>query len=112
MFSFFKKKKPEAETPAAVEPAVPASSEADAQPEAPAEQPGFLRRLFGGGEDAPALGAAEGHVVLHQQHRSQAQHHQQDDDGLQREELPREGEASSSHGEKSHACRRSMLAGC
>ncbi|MFL6632036.1 MAG: hypothetical protein ACJ8HJ_06945, partial [Massilia sp.] len=58
MFSFFKKKKPEAETPAAVEPAVQAPV-ADAQPEAPgvatpAEQPGFLRRLFGGGDEAPA----------------------------------------------------------
>ena len=58
MFSFFKKKKPEAETPAAVEPAAPASvatpSTADAPAEQQAEQPGFLRRLFGGGEDAPA----------------------------------------------------------
>jgi fused signal recognition particle receptor len=49
MFSFFKKKKPEAETP--VESAAPA-----AEPVAPAEQPaaaqpGFLRRLFGSAPD-------------------------------------------------------------
>jgi fused signal recognition particle receptor len=46
MFSFFKKKKPEAETPAQLEAAAP---------EAPAEasaQPGFLRRLFGAPDDA------------------------------------------------------------
>jgi fused signal recognition particle receptor len=45
MFSFFKKKKPEAETPAQAE---------SAAPEAPAEasaQPGFLRRLFGASDD-------------------------------------------------------------
>jgi fused signal recognition particle receptor len=45
MFSFFKKKKPEAETPAQLDAAAP---------EAPAEasaQPGFLRRLFGAGDD-------------------------------------------------------------
>jgi fused signal recognition particle receptor len=48
MFSFFKKKKPEAETP------VQAESAATPTPEAPAEapaQPGFLRRLFGAGDD-------------------------------------------------------------
>ena len=48
MFSFFKKKKPEAETP------VQAESAAAAAPEAPAEapaQPGFLRRLFGASDD-------------------------------------------------------------
>jgi fused signal recognition particle receptor len=46
MFSFFKKKKPETEIPAQAEPVAP---------EAPAEasaQPGFLRRLFGAGDDA------------------------------------------------------------
>jgi fused signal recognition particle receptor len=49
MFSFFKKKKPEAETPVQAEPlATPAP---DAPAEAPA-QPGFLRRLFGAGDDA------------------------------------------------------------
>jgi len=58
MFSFFKKKKPETETAVPVDavdaaasaagaPAVPA---ADAPAEQPAGQPGFLRRLFGGGE--------------------------------------------------------------
>ncbi|WP_082439412.1 MULTISPECIES: signal recognition particle-docking protein FtsY [unclassified Massilia] len=48
MFSFFKKKKPEAETP------VQAESAAAAAPEAPVEapaQPGFLRRLFGASDD-------------------------------------------------------------
>ena len=59
MFSFFKKKKPEAETPAAVEPAVAAASTADAQAEPSAEQPGFLRRLFGATEEAPAAPATE-----------------------------------------------------
>jgi len=54
MFSFFKKKKPEAETPVQAEsaadtPAAEASAEAPA--EAPA-QPGFLRRLFGASDDA------------------------------------------------------------
>jgi fused signal recognition particle receptor len=54
MFSFFKKKKPEAETPvqaesAAAAPALETSTEAPA--EAPA-QPGFLRRLFGASDDA------------------------------------------------------------
>ena len=62
MFSFFKKKKPEAETPVAAEPAVQAPAATvqpdDAQPEA-AEQPGFLRRLFGGGDDVPAAPEAE-----------------------------------------------------
>jgi len=48
MFSFFKKKKPEAESPAQLESAAPAPEAAPA--EQPAEQPGFLRRLFGGGE--------------------------------------------------------------
>jgi fused signal recognition particle receptor len=50
MFSFFKKKKPEAEIPAPAEAApqvdlapVPDAAEADA----PAAQPGFLQRLFG-----------------------------------------------------------------
>jgi fused signal recognition particle receptor len=49
MFSFFKKKKPEAETP------VQAESAATPTPDAPADapaQPGFLRRLFGAGDDA------------------------------------------------------------
>jgi fused signal recognition particle receptor len=49
MFSFFKKKKPETEIPAQAEPAAVSPS-----PEAPAEasaQPGFLRRLFGAGDD-------------------------------------------------------------
>jgi fused signal recognition particle receptor len=50
MFSFFKKKKPEAETPAPVESAAPAA-ERQAEPQAPAEQPGFLRRLFGSAPD-------------------------------------------------------------
>ncbi|MGJ7915770.1 signal recognition particle-docking protein FtsY [Massilia sp. LXY-6] len=70
MFSFFKKKKPETETPVQAESAADASPSA-AAPEAPAEapaQPGFLRRLFGAGEDtfvptpdtaAPAEPAAE-----------------------------------------------------
>jgi fused signal recognition particle receptor len=44
MFSFFKKKKPETETPAQAESAA-------AAPEAPA-QPGFLQRLFGAGDDS------------------------------------------------------------
>jgi fused signal recognition particle receptor len=54
MFSFFKKKKPETETPAQAEPAA-ATPAAPAAPETPAEapaQPGFLRRLFGAGEDS------------------------------------------------------------
>lgn len=51
MFSFFKKKKPEAETPVALEPAAEAPAPAEAQ-QPPAEQPGFLRRLFGGADDA------------------------------------------------------------
>jgi fused signal recognition particle receptor len=49
MFSFFKKKKPETETPAQAESAAAAPSAPEA-PEAPA-QPGFLRRLFGAGDD-------------------------------------------------------------
>jgi fused signal recognition particle receptor len=59
MFSFFKKKKPEAETPSQAESAVPAVPEAPA--EAPA-QPGFLRRLFGASDDAfvPTPEAAPG----------------------------------------------------
>ncbi len=49
MFSFFKKKKPEAET------AAPADAAAQAAPaEQPAEQPGFLSRLFGGRDGALA----------------------------------------------------------
>ena len=52
MFSFFKKKKPEAETPA---PAEQAASPADAQ----AEQPGFLRRLFGADPEAIAPAPVE-----------------------------------------------------
>jgi fused signal recognition particle receptor len=50
MFSFFKKKKPEAETPVQAD-----SAAVTPTPEAPAEapaQPGFLRRLFGAGDDA------------------------------------------------------------
>jgi len=52
MFSFFKKKKPEAETPVQAESAAtPTSAPASEAPaEAPA-QPGFLRRLFGAGDD-------------------------------------------------------------
>jgi fused signal recognition particle receptor len=50
MFSFFKKKKPEAETPVQAESAAAAPA-AEAPAEAPA-QPGFLRRLFGAGDDA------------------------------------------------------------
>jgi fused signal recognition particle receptor len=58
MFSFFKKKKPETETPAQAESAAAAPAAADAPPaasDAPAEapaQPGFLRRLFGTSEDS------------------------------------------------------------
>jgi fused signal recognition particle receptor len=51
MFSFFKKKKPEAETPAAAVSDTPA--------EAQAEQPGFLRRLFGADPDAIPPAPAE-----------------------------------------------------
>jgi fused signal recognition particle receptor len=51
MFSFFKKKKPEAETPVQAESAAAAPEAAEAPAEAPA-QPGFLRRLFGAGDDA------------------------------------------------------------
>lgn len=53
MFSFFKKKKPDAETPVQAESAAtPApGASADAPAEAPA-QPGFLRRLFGASDDA------------------------------------------------------------
>jgi len=54
MFSFFKKKKPEAETPAALAPSAPAPV-----PETPAEQPGFLRRLFGADPDAVPAPAPE-----------------------------------------------------
>ena len=51
MFSFFKKKKPEAETPVQAESAAAESSPAaEAPAEAPA-QPGFLRRLFGASDD-------------------------------------------------------------
>jgi fused signal recognition particle receptor len=50
MFSFFKKKKPEAETPVQTESAATPTSAPDAPAEAPA-QPGFLRRLFGAGDD-------------------------------------------------------------
>jgi fused signal recognition particle receptor len=48
MFSFFKRKKPENETPPAVEPAAPAvaPAPADTRPE-PEAEPGFLQRLFG-----------------------------------------------------------------
>jgi fused signal recognition particle receptor len=50
MFSFFKKKKPEAEMPAPVEAAPAEAAPAEApEAEAPA-QPGFLRRLFGAGD--------------------------------------------------------------
>jgi fused signal recognition particle receptor len=49
MFSFFKKKKPEAETPVQAESAAAAPAP-EALAEAPA-QPGFLRRLFGAGDD-------------------------------------------------------------
>ncbi|MCS0588947.1 signal recognition particle-docking protein FtsY [Massilia norwichensis] len=60
MFSFFKKKKPEAETPVQAESAATASPAAETPAEAPA-QPGFLRRLFGAGDDAfvPTPEAAE-----------------------------------------------------
>ncbi|MFC5551023.1 signal recognition particle-docking protein FtsY [Massilia aerilata] len=59
MFSFFKKKKPEAETPVQAESAAPAPA-AEAPAEAPA-QPGFLRRLFGASDDTfvPAPETAE-----------------------------------------------------
>jgi fused signal recognition particle receptor len=59
MFSFFKKKKPEAETPVQAESAAPAPT-AEAPAEAPA-QPGFLRRLFGASDDTfvPAPETAE-----------------------------------------------------
>jgi fused signal recognition particle receptor len=64
MFSFFKKKKPEAETPVQAESAAAAPS--SAAPETPAEapaQPGFLRRLFGASDDtfvpAPETETAE-----------------------------------------------------
>jgi len=51
MFSFFKKKKPEAETPVQAESAAAEPSPAaEAPAEAPA-QPGFLRRLFGASDD-------------------------------------------------------------
>jgi fused signal recognition particle receptor len=48
MFSFFKRKKPENETPPAVEPVAPAvaPAPADTRPE-PEAEPGFLQRLFG-----------------------------------------------------------------
>ncbi|CAH0159941.1 Signal recognition particle receptor FtsY [Massilia sp. Bi118] len=49
MFSFFKKKKPEAETSVQAESAAAAPA-AEAPAEAPA-QPGFLRRLFGASDD-------------------------------------------------------------
>src|SRR5205085_1579475 len=52
MFSFFKKKKPEAETPEAIAPAAPAA-------ETPVEQPGFLRRLFGADPEAIPAAAPE-----------------------------------------------------
>jgi fused signal recognition particle receptor len=51
MFSFFKKKKPETETPDQAESAAAAPEAPEASAEAPA-QPGFLRRLFGAGDDA------------------------------------------------------------
>jgi fused signal recognition particle receptor len=60
MFSFFKRKKPEDETPSAVEPAAPAAAPtlpaAPAAADAPAADAastdsGFLRRWFGGGAD-------------------------------------------------------------
>jgi len=52
MFSFFKKKKPEAETPVQAESAAAETSPAaEAPAEAPA-QPGFLRRLFGASDDS------------------------------------------------------------
>jgi len=50
MFSFFKKKKPEAESPAPV--SAPLVETEAAETAAAAEQPGFLRRLFGS-EPAP-----------------------------------------------------------
>jgi len=62
MFSFFKKKKPEAETPVQAESAAAEpSTAAEAPAEAPA-QPGFLRRLFGAGDDTfvPAPETAPG----------------------------------------------------
>jgi fused signal recognition particle receptor len=52
MFSFFKRKKPENDTPPAVEPAAPAAAPAPAAiPAEPEAEPGFLRRLFGGAPD-------------------------------------------------------------
>jgi fused signal recognition particle receptor len=54
MFSFFKKKKPEAETPVQAESAAvasPTSAAPETSAEAPA-QPGFLRRLFGASDDS------------------------------------------------------------
>ncbi len=48
MFSFFKKKKPEAESAAPLESAAPA-----AEPAETAEQPGFLSRLFGNRDAVP-----------------------------------------------------------
>jgi fused signal recognition particle receptor len=63
MFSFFKRKKPENDTPPAVEPAAPAAAPApaDTHPEPEAES-GFLRRLFGGAaasDTVPAPAAPE-----------------------------------------------------
>ena len=49
MFSFFKKKKPETESPATLEPDAPAAAE----PAEAAEQPGFLSRLFGNRDAVP-----------------------------------------------------------
>jgi fused signal recognition particle receptor len=56
MFSFFKRKKTENETPA-VEPTAPAAPAPVAAPSEPEAEPGFLRRLFGGPETAAAPAA-------------------------------------------------------
>jgi fused signal recognition particle receptor len=52
MFSFFKKKKPETESPAPLESAAPAAAE-PVEPAEAAEQPGFLSRLFGNRDAVP-----------------------------------------------------------
>jgi len=52
MFSFFKKKKPETESPAPLDSAAPAAAET-AEAAEPAEQPGFLSRLFGNRDAVP-----------------------------------------------------------
>jgi fused signal recognition particle receptor len=68
MFSFFKRKKPENETPPAVEPDAPAAAPASPAASAPDDTPaadaapadsGFLRRWFGGGAEAAPEATAE-----------------------------------------------------